>query len=97
MMDLRWIIIWIVIIFGLLIALTGCTQRVVSFYEYDEVNQIHKEWSYKLNNLASRQEIDWLCIDMPGKGKLWFGPYVMDNDSFKGGYGPFWMGTSDGN
>lgn len=82
--------LWLLIV----AVLCGCNQRQVKYYEYDEIKQVHKQWQYKSNSLASKQELDWLHLDLPDKGKLWFGPYIMDNDSFKGGYGPFWMGTS---
>ena len=65
-----------------LLLVCGCMQREVKFYEYDEVAQVHKEWSYKINTVASKETIDWLRLEMPDKGTLWFGPYTMDNDSF---------------
>jgi hypothetical protein len=63
--------------------LASCDQRQVKYYEYDENTGIHREWEYKANRLASEQELDWLHLDMPGKGKLFFGPYKLDNDSMK--------------
>ncbi len=85
----------ILLAIGGCVALTGCSQRQVKYYEYDENTGIHREWCYKQNSLASKQKIDWLYLDLFGKGSLYFGPYVLDNDSFKGGYGLGWMGTSD--
>ncbi len=61
---------------------SGCTQRQIKYYEYDEVNKIHKEWVYKTNFLASKETIDWLYLELPNKGTLYFGPYLLDNDSF---------------
>ncbi len=75
--------------------ITGCTQRQVKYYEYDENTGIHREWCYKRNSFASKEVIDWLYLDLFGKGSLYFGSYVLDNDSFKGGYGPAWFGTTN--
>ena len=65
-----------------LMTLTGCTQRQIKYYEYDEKTQIHKEWVYKTNSLASKETIDWLYLELPNKGTLYLGPYELDNDSF---------------
>jgi hypothetical protein len=88
---------WLVIILTLLIlAVCGCGQRQMKYYEYDELTQTHKQWEYKSNRIFMAEQIEGVFIDIPDKGKVWVGPYKIDPDDVKAGYGLYNFGTTGG-
>jgi hypothetical protein len=77
----------------LLLLLSGCGQRQVKYYEYDETNKVHKEWEYKSNRIFMFEKVDSVFIDLPSKGKVMVGPVEFNPDDVNLGYGPWWFGS----
>jgi hypothetical protein len=95
---------WICVGVAICLVLSGCGQRQVKNYKYtitrhlennEMVIESHEEWEYKSNRIFTFEQIDSVFIDIPSKGKVLVGPYTLNPDDIKAGYGPWWLGSRE--